>query len=134
MFPCLIPSPPHSLHSHFPLPSFSQVDLTYQVEVQCGGFESSMADCSVTEVSSSRCSVFVTAGVACNTGEYVRTYICLPAWRYVHTWLWGKLGSCSKLDTSMSPLSLYVARVHITYCTFIHMLTWPNTDVAFCLK
>ena len=52
--------------------------------MQCGGFESSMADCSVTEVSSSRCSVFVTAGVACNTGEYVGPYVCLPGGTYIH--------------------------------------------------
>ena len=80
--------------------------------MQCGGFESSMADCNVAEVSSSRCSIFVTAGVACYTGEYVRRYICLPAWRYVHTWVWGKLGSCSKLDTSMSPLLEWLLHNH----------------------
>ena len=66
-----LPTPFIPLHTRLPHPRFSQVDLTYQVEVQCGGFESSMADCNVTEVSSSRCSVFVTAGVACYTGEYV---------------------------------------------------------------
>ena len=54
--------------------------------MQCGGFESSMADCSVTEVSSSRCSVFVTAGVACYTGEYEHMFACLGVHTYVHVY------------------------------------------------
>ena len=54
-----------------PFSSFSQVDLSYQVEVQCSGFESSLGECNVTEVpTSSSCSGFMSAaGVSCNTGK-----------------------------------------------------------------
>ena len=54
-----------------PFSRFSQDNLSYQVEVQCGGFENSLGGCNVTEVpTSSSCNGFMSAaGVSCNTGK-----------------------------------------------------------------